>query len=214
MKILLMILQLVFVSCLTSVHADSYSVDLSAIEKGWAIAHYETGKKQKKAVYETLLKEADRFIQSYPKRQEPRVWKAIILSTQAGVVGAFSALRKVKSAQQLLLQVEKIEPTLLKGSIYTSLGSLYYKVPGWPISFGDKKKAEIALKKALKINPEGIEPNFFYAEYLYERDQYQQAEKYCQQASKAPPLKSRPIADKWRRKEVMALMKKIQSKLK
>ena len=35
----------------------------------------------------------------------------------------------------------------------SSLGVLYYKVPGWPIGFGDKDKARDLLQKALAVNP-------------------------------------------------------------
>ena len=69
----------------------------------------------------------------------------------------------VCSSKNLLLQAEKIDSNALNGSIYTSLGSLYYKVPGWPIGFGDNSKALIYLKKALQINPNGIDANYFYA---------------------------------------------------
>jgi hypothetical protein len=55
-----------------------------------------------------------------------------------------------------------IDPRALQGSAYTSLGSLYYQVPGWPIGFGDDKRAEAMLLKALEINPDGIDPNYFY----------------------------------------------------
>ena len=42
-------------------------------------------------------------------------------------------------------------------------------MPGWPIGFGDKKKAEEYLKKALAANPDGIDPNFFYGDFLLDK---------------------------------------------
>jgi Tfp pilus assembly protein PilF len=45
-------------------------------------------------------------------------------------------------------------------------GALYYQVPGWPIGFGDKDKANELLKKALALNPDGIDPNYFYGDFL------------------------------------------------
>ena len=59
----------------------------------------------------------------------------------------------------------KIIDKAFSGSAYTSLGTLYFKAPSWPISFGDDKKAEVMLKQALAINPDGIDSNFFYAEF-------------------------------------------------
>jgi len=46
----------------------------------------------------------------------------------------------------------------LNGSVYNSLGSLYAKVPGWPLGFGDKKKAQAYFEKALAINRTGSTP--------------------------------------------------------
>ena len=114
---------------------------------------------------------------------------------------------------QSLLAAEKIDPKTLDGSIYTSFGSLYFKVPGWPISFGDKKKARKMLIKATTMNPTGIDPNYFYAEFLYEEDEYQLAKKYIEIAAKAPSRKSRPIADAGRRAEIKILLKKIKLEL-
>ena len=92
------------------------------------------------------------LVESYPDRAEPKIWLAIALSTDAGINGGLSALGEVKEARRLLESAEKIDPAALDGSIYTSLGSLYYQVPGWPIGFGNDDKAEAYLKQALAIN--------------------------------------------------------------
>jgi hypothetical protein len=34
-------------------------------------------------------------------------------------------------------------------------------VPGWPIAYGDTNKADALLKKALVINPNTIDANYF-----------------------------------------------------
>ena len=52
--------------------------------------------------------------------------------------------------------------------LITSLGTLYYKVPGWPIGFGSDKKAREYLAKALDLNPTGIDPNYFMGEFLFD----------------------------------------------
>jgi len=90
------------------------------------------------------------------------------------------------------------------------LGVLYFKVPGWPVGFGDKDKAKTLLEKALQINPQGIDPNFFYAEYLIETKQPQVALTYLEKALNAPARAGRQIADAGRKEEVIALMKKTK----
>ena len=89
---------------------------------------------------------------------------------------------------------------------------LYYKVPGWPIGFGDKAKAKELLEKALSINPKGIDPNFFYAEYLVETKQPEQAMAFLERALSAPGRPGRQIADAGRRDEARLLLSKIQGK--
>ena len=79
-----------------------------------------------------------------------------------------------------------MDGTALDGSAYNSLGVLYYKVPGWPIGFGDKNKARELLQKALSINPRGIDPNFFYGEYLVETKRPEEAVPYLERALQAP----------------------------
>src|SRR5690606_28730610 len=93
----------------------------------------------------------------YPGKAEPKIWEGIILSTDAGIVKGMSALGKVKKAKELFETALKIDPKALDGSAYTSLGSLYYQVPGWPVAFGDDDEAEKYLKQALQINPDGID---------------------------------------------------------
>src|SRR5690606_27578047 len=108
---------------------------------------------------------------------------------------------------------ETIDPSALNGSVYTSLGSLYYHVPGWPIGFGDDKRAGEYLKKALAINPDGIDPNFFYGDFLIEEGDYQQAIAVLQHALEAPPRPGREVADEGRRAEILKAIEKAKDKI-
>jgi len=111
-----------------------------------------------------------------------------------------------------LLAAEKINPNALNGSIYTSLGSLYYKVPGWPIGFGDKKKAREYLEKALQLNPTGIDPNYFYADFLSGQGEYAKAVEYYKKALAAPARPGREDADAGRRQDVEEGLKTAEKK--
>ena len=104
----------------------------------------------------------------------------------------------------MLEQAESIDPEALNGSIYTSLGSLYYQVPGWPVGFGSDEQAEKYLKKALSINPDGIDPNYFYGDCLLEQRRYTEAARYLEKALQAPDRPDRALADEGRREEARA----------
>jgi Tfp pilus assembly protein PilF len=90
---------------------------------------------------------------------------------------------------------------------------LHYKVPGWPLGFGDKKKARAYLEKALQINPNGIDPNYFYADFLRERGEYEQAIQHYEKALAAPARPGREDADAGRRQEIEAGMAEARKKL-
>ena len=217
MKVLVLFARttLAFVALLgisTAVYADLDS-DILSIQHQWAKANYETPEDAQEKAFEELVSDARQLVEQWPGKAEPLVWLAISLSTDAGVNGGLSALGKVKEARKQLEAAEKINAKALDGSVYTSLGSLYYQVPGWPIGFGDEDKAELLLKKALAINPEGIDPNYFYGDFQFEEGNYDVAMEYLTQASKAPARPQRPLADKGRQAEIAKKLEAVREKL-
>jgi len=189
------------------------SEKLAEIQKAWAVAKYQTPESEQEKAFEALAGKARKLVADHPDHAEPKVWLAIVLSTEAGVNGGLSALGLVKEARSLLEAAEQIDPDVLDGSVYTSLGSLYYQVPGWPLAFGDDEKAEAYLRKALKVNPQGIDANYFYGDFLLSDYRPKEAIKYLRQAKAAPPRPQRPIADAGRHKEIEAALAKAQQML-
>lgn len=185
---------------------------ISDLGHRWAKVYYQTPDSDKEAAYRSVITQARQLAESHPGKAEPLVWQAILLSSQAKAAGGLGALSKVNEARDLLLSAERINPTVLDGSVYNSLGSLYAKVPGWPIGFGDKKKAREYLEKALSINPNGIDPNYFYGELLADQGEYAKAVLHLKRALGAPPRPGRDDADAGRRKEANQLLAAIQQK--
>ena len=197
----------------TTASADDFSDTLHGIQHRWAEANYKaTGGAQKDA-FEALLQDARGFAEANPGRAEALVWQGIVASTYAGVKGPFGAMSLAKEARQVLMQAEALDPTVLQGSVYTSLGTLYYKVPGGLIGFGDKDLARDYLEKALEENPDGIDPNYFYAEFLLEEKDYEAARLALLKAKNAPQRPDRPLADEGRRQEIDTLLDEVNRKL-
>jgi hypothetical protein len=69
------------------------------------------------------------------------------------------------------------------------------------------------LSKALKLNPNGIDPNYFYGELLFEEGQYARALEYRQKAQSAPARPGRPVTDAGRRREIASLLERTRGKL-
>jgi tetratricopeptide (TPR) repeat protein len=154
---------------------------------------------------QALARQANRVSHDHPKSAEALAWDAIVLSTLAEKKSGIGALSLVKEAKLKLEKAEAIDPTVLGGSVYASLGMLYSKVPGWPIGFGSDKKAEKYFRKALAINPQGLDINYFFAEYLSENGQEKLALEYLERALQAPQMIDRPVADQGRRQQALKL---------
>jgi len=195
-----------------SAHAAGVDEAIVDLQHEWEVIRYEAPPADREKRFEALAAKARKVSDAYPGRAEPLVWEGIIVSSQAGEKGGLGALGLVKQAKALYESAIAINGNVLDGSAYNSLGVLYYKVPGWPVGFGDKDKAKELLHKALAINPKGIDPNFFYAEYLVETRQPEQAIPYLERALQAPPRPGRQVADSGRREEVRVLMEKIKAK--
>lgn len=186
---------------------------IDQLQRSWAHINYEVKSKPAQvAEYEKLAAKAAALTKQYPNRAEPLIWHAIILSTEAGAKGGMSALPLVKEAKAQLEKAERINPTALNGSVYTTLGSLYYQVPGFPVGFGDKVKARTYLKKAVAANPTGIDPNYFYGDFLFRQGEYREAVKVLERAAAAPARPGRELADRGRRAEVAALLAQARKK--
>jgi len=147
------------------------------------------------------------------KQAEALIWQGIVQSTYAGAAGGLTALGLAKDARASLEHALAINPAALDGSAYASLGTLYFKVPGWPLGFGDDDKAKELLEKALALNPDGIDSNYFYADYLYDQGSYRQALAYTDKALAAAPRAGRELADAERRKEIAVLRERIGKKI-
>jgi tetratricopeptide (TPR) repeat protein len=189
-----------------------FDADLLAIQTRWADANYSPAGDAKEAAFDKLMADAAAFTARNPGRAEPLIWEGIVLSTAAGVKGGLGALGLAKDSRAKLEAALKIDPKALQGSAYTSLGTLYHKVPGFPVGFGSDKKAKEYLEKSLAINPDGIDPNYFYGEFLFDEDDYAGAKKHLEKALQAPPRPNRQSADEGRRKEIRALLAKIPAK--
>lgn len=186
---------------------------VAGLQHDWAIANYQLQGDAQIDAYEALIVRADAAVAANPKSAEVLVWNGIIKSAFAGVKGGVGALGLAKQAKKSLEASMEIDDKALNGSAYASLGTLYFKVPGWPLGFGSDKKAIQLLEKALEISPDGIDSNYFYADYLREHKDFEAAEKYLLKAQQAAPRPDRPVADSGRQQEIMAALAEVREKL-
>ena len=199
---------------LLTITSGASAADIRSLQTGWAAIQYQTPEEKREDALKKLAEEADQLANANQDCAPCWIWAGIIRSSYAGAKGGLGALGEVKAARSHFERAIEIEPGALEGSAYASLGTLYFKVPGWPLSFGDDDKAEIMLKKALAYNPDGIDPNYFWGEYLFEQKRYPEALEALQKAAQAPDRPERPTADAGRRKEVQEAILKVENELK
>jgi tetratricopeptide (TPR) repeat protein len=198
------------VSALTfSATADT----LLDVQRDWAHVNYDlTGDEQEKA-FNVLLHKAEEWVKKQPDSAEAHIWLGITQSSFAGVKGGLGALSLAKKAKKNFEQALRLDENALSGSAMVSLGVLYHKVPGWPLGFGDDDKAKDLILAGLKQSPDGIDSNYFAAEFFYDNKQYDKALSHLQIAQTATPRADRPLADKGRQLEIATLKQRVEAKL-
>jgi tetratricopeptide (TPR) repeat protein len=176
--------------------------DIARLQARWAEVNYQLPQAQREKAFAELADEAEVLRKAHADSAPYLVWEGIIRSTYAGAKGGLGALGEAKKARALFEQSIELDPTALAGSAYTSLGSLYYQVPGWPVGFGDDDEALVMLRKGLELNPEGIDSNYFHGDYLLDEGEYAAALAAFEKAMNAPPRPGRESADAGRRAEI------------
>jgi len=184
--------------------------DLTVVRDAWAVATYRTPEGERLAAFEELRSRAAALAAKYPTRAEALIWDGIALSSYARARGGLGALAPAWEAKARFEAALALDEGALRGAAHTSLGALYHGVPGFPIGFGSDAKARLHLERALEINPDGIDPNYFYGELLFDEGEYARALEHLERALRAPPRPGREVADEGRRAEVRVLIAKTR----
>ncbi|WP_333878978.1 hypothetical protein [Methylobacter sp.] len=205
-ELVIVVLLLLSVQCF----AENLNDSLKNIETEWASIYYSTTKSKQEAAYIQLLGKTTNLVRQYPNAAEPIFWQAVVKATYADHQDAFSALNAIQEARDLLIKALKIDPKTMSGSAYVTLGTLYYMAPKWPISFGDDDAAKQMLETALKINPDGIDTNYFYGQFLLSHNQLNDAAVYFEKAAFAPARTEQLYADNQLKAEARLALKNAQ----
>ncbi len=193
----------------TTVYAEE-NTSVMGLMKEWAKINYLVAEDDQEKAFAALAKKAHDFVVANPKQADALIWNAIIKSTYAGAKGGLGALSLMEEARDLLLIAEKIDPQALGGAVYTTLGSFYYMVPGWPIGFGDDDTALEYLQKGLAIAPDNMDANYFMGDYWMEDHNYKKAAPFLEKVISLPDVKGRPVYSKGRKAEAAKRLAKIK----
>lgn len=164
------------------VTADTLEITLQKIESEWARIHYTVAKKHQEVAFKQLLADIKDVNVLYLDQAELIIQQAIIVASNADNIFPLAALQAIHQARDLLLHAIELNPEASDGAAFVILGSLYYQVPGWPIAYGDDDEAKKMLQKALAINPNTIDANYFYGDFLVTQGRQKDAVVYFKRA--------------------------------
>ncbi|CAN5421263.1 hypothetical protein BH09PSE4_BH09PSE4_11400 [soil metagenome] len=184
--------------------------DVMRVNNAWAHIRYQvTDRNQQYNQLAALEGMAAQVVARYPRRAEPLLWEGIVVSEEAARASMLHQLGLATRARDILDRAYAIDPHVADGGAAMSLGVLYYKVPGFPIGFGSTKKARAYFEEALRLDPRGLDNNFFYGDFLASEGDKANAKRFLQRALQVPASADRPVWDAGRRAEVRSLLAKL-----
>ncbi|WP_342593938.1 hypothetical protein AAGT95_12100 [Salinicola lusitanus] len=162
--------------------AQTPDATLFSLMQRWGNVEYQMQGGARMKAFADLADEADALARNQPDNAHVLTAQGVVLASYAKAKGGLGALDLAKRARTALEKAIAIDPQGENGSAYVTLGALYQHAPGWPIAFGDSDKAGELLRKAVDIRPDGIDTNFYYAQYLEDEGEHAQALDYAQRA--------------------------------
>lgn len=158
--------------------AVALQTQINDIKAAWAVAKYEAKGEEQAEDFEKLINSTTELVAQYPTHALPLLWKGTVLSTYASIKGGSGALSMVSAAREDLEAALAMDDTIEAGFGHAVLGALYYRVPGWPLSFKDNQLARVHLERALEINPSSVDANYYYGDFLVKLKQYDAAKSH------------------------------------
>jgi len=191
-------------------HAQMAS-DVDRIAAQWAELKYQAEKDPNRLDRTLALeRETAALLAATPGSADLMYWRSNVLCFAAELVRSSKSLAMVREGRDLLLAAAQLQPQ--SSSIKASLGSIYYEVPGWPISFGNNAKAEQYLKEAVALDPDGMDSNFFMGDFLLQRGKGRDAIAHLEKAAAAAQRLPSSVLVDGRRHEIEEALEKARKK--
>jgi tetratricopeptide (TPR) repeat protein len=208
------LLALSAVTTLSFAVTPDFKDELEVILHDFDAATYDASNDEARVkAYEAIRTRAAALAARNPDRAEPIVWQAWALMSKAGVLRTFSAMGMMNEARDKLEAASAIPTNTYAAATFSSLGGMYANAPGFPMSFGDKKKALANYQRAIALSPTAIEANFQFAKFLFDSGDYAGALKHATVSVNAPPRPGREKADKNFHAKAETLMAQVKTKL-
>jgi tetratricopeptide (TPR) repeat protein len=131
-----------------------------------------------------LAKEA---IALQPDHPGGHLWAGTGLAMMGLPRGILNSLQLVPEGRRHFEKSIELDPTYLNGIAYASIGHAYAVVPGFPISIGDKRKAQEYFVKAREMDPDSTLTLIFIGDLLWDLGRNQEAIKVLEEIGTKKP---------------------------
>lgn len=195
-------------------NAAEPSAFINEVARDWDRAAFNVKDESKQlAALKLIQTRLSEELKTDPQNAPIRAWRGIILATEANGMSGLAALKKADAARKELEKAIAIDPNPTgDGYAFAILGALYDAAPGFPIGFGDKKKALKNIKTALALNPDSIDAGYFLGVFYANRGDVAAAKEVLASAKRAPPRPGREIGDAGRLKDIQDLFSDLAAK--
>ena len=201
------------VALTNSAHAQALEDTFSDFENRWAATVFELPIGKRDRALKSLLFEARDLADRYSDLPKAAAWHGIVANECVRVGCMSRATRLRREARDALLKAESLDPLVLDGLVYATLGTLYTEAPSYLGGFGSKTKGIGYMWRAIVLDPEGLDANYLYAELLVDEKRYRDAREVLIKASALPARPDHMRADLGRRRQIEALLEEVESEL-
>ena len=189
-----------------SAAAPNFEQELHQIQDEWAETFYHMPEDQQVPRFKNQLVRVHALQKALPQRAEPLIVEAVILCTYAAADWGLSSLGRLNDARDLLIRSIDKDPMAMDATAFITLGNLYYRLPGWPISYGDNRQALVYLEAALRMYPNSLDSNYFLGDYWLHEGAYKKALNYLEKADQAPVRPNQRLSDEKLKEELKAAL--------
>lgn len=193
-----------------SATSSTQAVDTYSYELQWSQCEYKTDKDLQPQCFSQLVKALYQLHTLYPENADIQALWGINIASLAGVSGISKALKLIKQSKEVIEQALEMDPEALNGAPYVTLGAMYYRAPGWPLSFGDDDQAKLLLEQGVKRNPNNSSTLYFYADFLVTQGEKSKAIEILHRALDLPINPKYQIGDMGRREDIKQLLTSLE----
>ncbi|WP_245391792.1 hypothetical protein [Salinicola aestuarinus] len=176
----------------STAQAQDTTPSLFPLMQRWGNVEYQMQGNAQEQAFEALTDEINALAATHPDDPQVLTAQGVILASFARAKGGLGALDLAKQARAALERAVELDPQGEDGSALVTLGALYQHVPGWPIAFGDEDRAGELFQRAVQTRPDGVDTNFYYAQYLEDQGEHDQAVAYAERAISGEARDQRP----------------------